>query len=309
MQPILVISNPYANRGRMGQRRTQVERALAAVGAQYELQETQHAGHAVRLAQQAQTEGYGAIAVVGGDGTISEVVNGLMTADASAAQPVLAVFPGGTGNDFAAAAGFAAADEDIARRMIAGRSRMIDVGRVLLHADGAARRHYFNNSLGIGLEAATAIQAARIERLRGVMLYAVAAVRTLWHFTPLEMEIHFVRHDHQTQRVCGPMIMVTVGNSQRTGGGFRLTPYAELDDGLLDMGVAAAIPKWRLLALLPKALFGKHTSDPAFALWRCRQMRIECAAGVPVHADGELLAVAAQEIEIEVLPGRLKIVG
>ncbi|MEZ4657177.1 MAG: diacylglycerol kinase family lipid kinase [Caldilineaceae bacterium] len=309
MSPILVIANPYANRGRMRRRLGQIERALAAAGAPYEVQETQHPGHAIALAQMAGMAGYATIAVAGGDGTVSEVVNGLMAVDSSTAPPALAIFPAGTGNDFAAAAGFGLKDEQIAARIVGGNRRAIDVGRVILRLEGAARTHYFNNSLGIGLEAATVMQAARIQRLNGVMLYAVAAVRTLLHFAPIEMHIQCEQHDGQTQSLSGPMIMLTVGNSRRTGGGFHLTPDAELDDGLLDMGVATAIPKWRLLALLPKALLGKHTGDPAFSLWRCRQIHIACADGVPVHADGELLAVAAQEIAIEVLPGRLQIVG
>ena len=307
MPPILVIANPQANRGRVRHRRAQIQRALAAAGARYDWQETEYPGHAATLAQMAGAAGYVTIAVAGGDGTVSEVVNGLMMADDPAVQPALAVFPCGTGNDFAAAAGFVDSDTQTAVCLIAGQSRAIDIGRVLLHADDAAQTRYFNNSLGIGLEAATVIQADQIQRLNGVMLYVVAAIRTLLHFRPAQMEIECVRHDGHSQTISGSIIMVSVGNSPRTGGGFHLTPHAKLDDGLLDMGVATAISKLRLLSLLPRALFGKHTSDPAFTLYQCRRIHIQCADGIPVHADGELLSAAAQKIEIEVLPGRLRI--
>ncbi|MCB0084921.1 MAG: diacylglycerol kinase family lipid kinase [Caldilineaceae bacterium] len=307
MPPILVIANPRANRGRVRHRRAQIQRALAAADARYDWQEPEYPGHAATLAQMAGAAGYATIAVAGGDGTVSEVVNGLMMADDSAVQPALAIFPCGTGNDFAAATGFMHADVQTAGCLVAGQSRAIDIGRVVLHADDAAQTRYFNNSLGVGLEAATVIQADRIQRLNGVVLYAVAAIRTLLHFRAAPMEIECVRHDGHTQAVSGSIMMVSVGNSPRTGGGFHLTPQAKLDDGLLDMGVATAISKLRLLSLLPRALFGKHTSDPAFTLWQCRRIRIQCADGIPVHADGELLSAAAQKIAIEVLPGRLRI--
>lgn len=324
MHPVLLIVNPKANRGLANRRMILIDKALKAAGVLYDRVETEGRGHAVTLAQQAYADGYATVVAVGGDGTVSEVVNGLMAASAAAesdpehahgfrcsSPPALALFPGGTGNDFAAEAGFAVADETIAARIAAGHSRAIDVGLASITTQGAVTTRYFNNSLGIGLEAATVIEAEKIAhlKLKGVMLYAAAAISAVLRLQPAEMEVCYQGSGDEIGKVSGPMLMVTVGNSRRTGGGFYLTPHAKLDDGLLDVGVAHAISKLRFFLLLPKALSGDHVHEAAFVMQKCRRICVTAAHGVPVHADGELLSVHAQQVEIELLARRLKLVA
>jgi len=100
-------------------------------------------------------------------------------------------------------------------------------------------------------------------------------------------------------------MLISIGNGPRVGGGFYLTPDAEMDDGVFDVGMAQALSKWRTLLLLPKALSGAHTQEAAFHVVRTPHVHIRCAAGRPLQADGEVLSERAEEIEIEIQPGRL----
>ncbi|NJN82202.1 MAG: diacylglycerol kinase family lipid kinase, partial [Caldilineaceae bacterium] len=102
---------------------------------------------------------------------------------------------------------------------------------------------------------------------------------------------------------------VTVGNSPRTGGGFYLTPDALLDDGLLDIGILDNVSRWRILGLLPKALKGAHTNDPAVVMLRTRQLTLRSQEQMPVQLDGEVVTRNADSVEIELQPGRLEVVA
>ena len=163
--------------------------------------------------------------------------------------------------------------------------------------------------MGVGFEAQVTLESYKIDRLEGSTRYVAAALRALRSCPAPYAEITWEAEDGQVKRWAQEMLLVTIGNSARTGGVFYLTPDAVMDDGLLDIGIARSVSPWRVLVLLPKALYGKHTSDPAITLDRCRKVSIVCADPVPVHLDGEVVMEDAREITVEVQPQRLEIVG
>ncbi len=309
MQRVKVILNPYSGRGRGARARPRICAALEQAGVAFDLAETASMGHGVTLARDARSEGYPTVVAVGGDGTISEVMNGL----AQATPPgeivgKLGVIPLGTGNDFADMVGCARSIEAAVRVIAAGKTRRIDLGHARIHDGTEVVERYFDNNVGIGFEAWVTLESYKIKWLSGTFLYIVAALRAIRSYQSRLMMLDWENGNGESGRYAEKILLVSIGNSRRTGGGFYLTPQAQMDDGLLDVVFAHALPQWRILSLLPKALFGKHIGDPAVTMVRCRRLNLACSAGTPVHLDGEVVAPNATSVAIELQPGRLEVI-
>lgn len=309
MERVKVILNPYSGRGSGARAKERICRALARAGVSFDLTETTGIGHGIELARQARLDGYRTVVAVGGDGTVSEVMNGL----AQATPPgelvgKLGLLPLGSGNDFAATAGCAMHLEQAAYAIAAGKTRCVDLEYVTLYAGDQTLHRYFDNSMGVGFVASVTLESNKIKRLSGVLLYGLATLRILNSYRPPYMSVAWETANGETGSLDQKILLVNVGNSPRTGGGFYLTPHARLDNGLLDVAIAKAIPPLRVLFLLPKALLGKHTTDPAVTMLRCRQLLITCPETLPVQLDGEMIAQNAERIEIGIQPGRLEII-
>lgn len=293
-----VILNPYAGHWAGERLAPDIVAALRAAGVRHDLVATEGPGHAIELARRAREEGYEVIVAAGGDGTVNEVVNGLALAaraEASGALGTLGIIPIGTGNDFAEMAGIPLDVRKAAQRLAQGRTRLIDVGRV--------NDRYFSNECGIGFEAQVAIEAQRLKRLRRFLVYLVAVFRALFRYRQPTMTVRW-DNGQVTQRI----LMVCAGNSRRAGGGFYLTPHAEVDDGLLDYLYTDALSRPEILRLLPKAMKGTHIYDPAAHLGRTTRLTVSSVAPVPVHCDGEILTTGTHHVEIEVLPASLHLI-
>lgn len=319
MSSMLVIFNPNANHAGARRSRAHIQQAMTAAGLDPTVVETEGAGHATELARRAREDGVEMIVAAGGDGTVNEVVNGLaQAADAAAGAPggapegevagTLGILPIGSANDFAAALGQPMKLSPVVQMLAQGRTRRIDLGRVTLTAGGDSVERYFANNVGFGLEASVTVESTKIGWLNGVLLYGLAALRALAKYEPAPARVTWRTESGTEEHFDDETLLISVGNSPRVGGGFYLTPHAQMDDGLLDIGIARGISRWRTLGLLPKALNGSHLSDPAFSIVRSRCVHIACDAGQPVHADGEVLSEQAQRLSIELQPQRLQVV-
>ena len=267
MMPATVILNPYSNRWGARAQRPAIEAALAAAGLPYTLVETDGPRHATQLAQAALAAGQTPVIAAGGDGLVNEVVNGLVSAGSNGPLGILSV---GTANDLAEMLGLPLDLPGAARTIAAGRTRIIDVGVV--------NDRYFANNSGIGLEPAVTLMNIRLTWLRGVIRYVVAAVisilqRPTWHMT-LEWE---------GGRYEGSVILVSVGNTARTGGVFYMTPNALPDDGVFDLMYGPIMSRLRLFQLLPLTQKGTHIHEPEIRLHRTTYLRVTARPGTPIH--------------------------
>ncbi len=296
MSPIKIIVNPYAGRWKAKAAVPEIERACRKSGLDYDLVLTDEPGHGIALAREAVRDGFSPIVAAGGDGSISEVVNGLLqAADESGDAPVpLGVIPLGSADDFADSLGLAKEVEAACRVIQGGRTRLLDVGRV--------NGRYFDNNAAVGLEPQVTIAQAAMKRLKGTPRYVWAALKTILTFTPWEMRLSWDSGEY-----AGPVTLVSVGNNRRTGGAFVMTPQAEPDDGLLDFIFARATGRLRLLRLLPLTFDGRHVEQPEVMYHRTTRLTVECEPPTPVHADGELFDLAATRIEFTVIPRRLPV--
>ncbi|HPE90365.1 MAG TPA: diacylglycerol kinase family protein [Spirochaetia bacterium] len=174
---ILIILNPIAGKGKAGERVPEIRRLMAEAGLGFELALTERVGHATELAAAACDRGYGVVVAAGGDGTVNEVVNGLMAAKAAGkAVPVLAAFSVGRGNDFAYGADLPGALEECVAVLARGEKRAMDVG-VVRGGDYPAGK-YFANGIGVGFDTIVGLEAAKMKRVHGFMAYVLGALKT-----------------------------------------------------------------------------------------------------------------------------------
>lgn len=287
-----LIINPLAGHRAGNRFGSVIARELRRAGFRVCARFTRGPGDATRIARQFAAEGQEAIVVAGGDGTLSETVHGLLAADSDL---TLGLIPIGTGNDFAKALGLTPLDwRGACARFARGCERRVDAG--------CCNERYFVNGVGIGLDARVAIEANRLRWLRGNAVYGVALLNTLLH-----------HYRTPTVRLRGPgidlqqgMTMLALANGQVYGGAFRIAPRAQVDDARLEMVVAEALPRWRILGLLPKVLKGTHLDHPAVRTQALTEVSVELDAPLPVHADGEIVATATRSVRVRILPGRLR---
>ncbi len=305
-----IIANPASGRGNGARAEAVIDRVFGRAGVKYDLVETRAPGDARRLAQEAILSGADVVVSVGGDGTAHEVVNGLVQlaqtqGNWATGAPVgtLGIVPLGTGNDFAWRLGMPENDPEAACRLILqDRRRIVDLGQII---DDRGVTEVFHNHMGGGFEGATAIESQKIRRLRGLMLYLVAVLRVIPRFS--KGMLTTVRFNGQTET--RPILLASVANGGRSGGGFKIAPQAELDDGLLDLVLADSPNVGIILWLLPHFLLGTHGTQKKYvAMHRTSHIVIETPAGLPVHLDGEIFRHDAKRVEITVLPKRLQVI-
>ena len=291
----VVIWNPRSGKGRGAARFAALR---AQLGKDDALWETSAPGAAETLARQAAEEGYQRVFAIGGDGTVHEVVNGLLSANAP--TPALVVVPVGSANDYAHSVRFEA--------RAAGRSPLdlqpVDVGQI---SSTSGRRRFFVDGVGIGLNGMVTEESRRIHRLQGVLLYGLATARALWKLDRApEMAVQL----NGGVPLVGPTMLLSVLLAQREGN-FLIAPQARLGDGWFNVVHAALTSRWEALRLLPRiALWGLPQVYPGLTRSLCQSVRVSAPQPLVAHADGELFCVPADgvtELDIEILPGRLQV--
>lgn len=294
--PATVILNPYSNRWKTGQRAPEVEACLHNAGIDFEMKKTNAPDHGIELARAAVESGNLPLIAAGGDGTISEILNGLMQATPPEARPAgpLGFLPLGTANDLTDALGIPHDLNEAAQIIKTGQVRTIDLGIV--------NGRYFDNNSAVGLEPVVSIYNVRLTWLRGVIRYLTAAVIAIIKGPRWNASLVWDGGEYN-----GSITLVSVGNSPRTGGVFYMTPNAVLDDGLLDFVYAPALGRLRVFQLLPKTQTGAHINEPEIQEHRTTRLIIHTQTPTPVQADGEVIATAVTDIVYQVLPGSLKV--
>lgn len=303
-----VIFNPMASRGRAARSRDEIANAFRAAGARCTMMPTERRGHGEELALQAVRDGWGAVVAVGGDGIVHEVANGLMHAAGDGPTIPMGVIPVGSGNDFSKMLGIRAhRPADAVRQILSAGVRQVDIGRVTRQEAQSAPPGiwYFTNGVGVGFDAQVAQHASRIQKLRGAAIYGWAIVKTLSQLRSPSIRV-VVDGDVVAD---APLILTTISNGPCHGGSFWLCPGARVDDGQLDVLIADARTLPGLLRLLPLVLFGKHLGQKGVRLLRGASVHLSSDERLPIHADGEIVADWVREMEIEILPGRLTVLG
>ena len=246
------------------------------------------------------------ILLFGGDGTVHRHLSQLVTLG----LPVLVV-PAGSGNDFARALGLRGVRDSLAawRRFRASRDnlRAIDLGVItpLTVAGGApaphGSAHYFCSVPGVGLAGEVACRANRLPRwLRGHGGYALTVAPTIFQFAPLPMKIFTpAEAGAWSARSDQPTILAAFANTSTYGGGMKIAPYAQMDDGQLDICVIGGIDPFKLFCMFPTVYFGHHLNIREVRYFQAARLRVETEAPLDVYADGEFVCRTPVEVGVE----------
>jgi len=295
MNAVKIIVNPYAGRWKAQAAIPDIERACRKIGLDHELVVTEGPNHGIELAREAALAGFSPVVSAGGDGSISEVVNGLMQAAGDGTAVPLGVIPLGTADDFADMLGLEKEVEAACRVILAGHTRVVDVGRV--------NGRFFDNNSAMGLEPMVTITERRMKRIKGTPRYVLAALKAIVNHEPWRVRLVWDDGEYE-----GAAALVSVGNTRRTGGAFWMTPRAEPDDGSLDFVFAGELGRLKLLRLLPTTFDGSHVERPEVTYVRTTRLTIDCDPPTPIQADGELFELSASHIEYTILPGGLQLI-
>ena len=295
---IKLILNPTANHGRSAQIASDLRPLAAEHKADWS--GTEYPGHAIELARLAGEQGYDLVVAVGGDGTVHEVVNGLMQVPREK-RPSLGIVPLGSGNDFAHILGIPDDPAEALQCSITGQPHSLDIGSL---SDENNRLEYFNNTMGIGFDAVVNIYTRKITRIHGFMMYFIALITTIFrHYDALDLH---VETDQETWDL--NTLMLALGNGPREGGGFLVTPDAKYDDGILNYVTIRKISRLMMLRLVPEVMNGTHGRFKMVKMGTCHKMAVTSKQTLYVHCDGEVYAGFGTDIRklaIEILPNAI----
>jgi diacylglycerol kinase (ATP) len=301
---LTVIVNPHAGRRRVGQEIPELERTLQARGLPYELLRTQGPGDATRFAREALEAGGRFLVAVGGDGTVHEVVNGMM-ADGGPVVPeaVLGVVAAGSGCDLVRTFGLPGDVTRSCQHLLGENTYPFDVGRLTYTAgDGTRVQRYVPTVAAAGLGAAVAARAERLPRNLGQAKYFAAFWLTLPRFRLAQVRLQADRRSYE-----GPALMIIVGNCQYYGGGMKISPRSYPGDGVLDVLLFTG-PKSDAFTLLPKVYRGEHVPHPHIREFRVKgALTVEADRPLPLEADGEVLGFTPATFEVVPQAIRMKL--
>lgn len=287
---MILIVNPAAAGGKVGTQWPRLHRLVESLGIRARQAFTRAPGHATELAAEAVAQGTDTVVAVGGDGTVCEVAEGLYRSGGG----VLGILPVGTGNDAARALGIPGKVTAAVAALRRPRVRPVDLIQV--------GSRVVVNAVGLGMLGTINAKAAAFKKVRGLGAYLLAALHTLARYRSPSVEI-----ETEGFRFAGPMTILAIHNGPTTGGGFRLAPGAQPDDGVLDaclvenLSVPQRFP--RLVAAL-RGTLGRWRKSHPFSF---RQMRLRTPVALDAHLDGNPWVVPAGELKVQVLPQALAV--
>jgi len=314
MNPTLVIYNPIAGRGRVRDNWPLVAKALHHAGVAYDAVATQAPRHAMALAREAAGK-YERVVSVGGDGTLHEVVNGLMQASGEGETIALGTIPLGNGDDFAknmpplTPVGGKPFDWKAAVQKIAGgQTHLFDVGRIVsdrMRPDLVqGQPYYYINSMDVGFGARGAYIYTTLPKfIKGMAAYYTSAITTLLSYPTPELNIQL---DEQPPfRV--PITIAAMMNGRCFANGFWISPEASAEDGLLDVVIIKKLGRLAILQVIQQMTKGIHLENPNTRLERARCVVIESSQPLLVETDGELPILDAHRMEVKILHKKLRV--
>lgn len=291
----LVILNPTANRGEMAHHRAAAAHWVERTGAEYLV--TKKRNDAQTMARLAADLGRPVI-VVGGDGTVNEVVNGIL---ASRQTTELGIVPAGSGNDFACNTLGLPKDPEMAfERAFTGTAQAVDVGMV--------NGRFFANSFSVGLDGDIAVAAEKMKRIpfmQGEVLYYSASLRQLLFGYRRCPWLTYALDDAEKAKISTHYVLIAVTNGPTYGAGFRINPTADHRDGRFDICAITHTPLLRALSLLPVVRRGKHEGQKEVTFSRAQKVYIETRQVANAQMDGETMQGTIFDVHIK--PGALRV--
>jgi len=289
---ILMITNPVAGKNKGQRTANDAFCFFKNHGHQPEIVLSKWSGHAIEIAQNCNVNEWDAMIAIGGDGTLFEIINGLLKRDHKIPIP-LGQIPTGTGNSFIKDLDVHS-PESAYEKILGGKTKKVDIGRCK-YAD---QQFYFINILGLGFVSDVAFKARKYKRF-GDLSYIFGVFEEL-----IQLKTHALELTIDGQTMHRKNVFVEISNSTRTGGDMIMAPAAKIDDGYLDIILLNDLSRIKLLKAFPKIFKGTHIELPEVETFQGKHIKITTDLPKRLTPDGEILGTTP--IEVEVMPHKVE---
>ena len=299
-----VIVNPNAGSGRGSREWDEISNLLNAAGIKFSSEFSQFKYNSIDLVKQAYQEGYRKFIAVGGDGTIHEVVSGIMSLNTHDPEVLLAVIPVGTGNDWGREWGVTTDHKQAVDLIAAGHTKIQDLAEVHSTKNGKENTRFMVNIGGLGFDANVCfkVDGYKDEGKTGRSLYVRGLLRAFFGYTNKRFKVDVDGHRFYE----GPVFSTAFGIGKFSGGGMMQTPEALPDDGLLEVTVIKKIPKLKVLFNIKKLYSGDIFTIKQVIHTKAKEVHVETSPTAKVEVDGE--AVGFCPVSVTMLPHALRII-
>lgn len=298
-----VIRNPKAASGKGSSHWPRIQALLKVKGITYTEVVTQHPGHAMELAREAIAGGARHLLAVGGDGTVNEVANGILTQTTVDTNAVtLGQIPVGSGKDWGRTMGIPSKYADAIEVLKQGKTIVQDVGVVNFEKDGQAQRRYYVNIAGMGFDAFVGEIANQKKAAGkgGILAYVGALITALRQYKALPASITV----DGKQLPKALTFSLVAGICKYNGGGMKQCPQAVYDDGLLDLTIIRDLSKWAVIRNIPGLFSGKFVRKQAVSQYQAKEIHIE-SPEMMLEVDGENIGQGSCTFRI--IPAKLNV--
>lgn len=296
----IVITNPKAGKRKLATQRKFILDELDKANIPHTFIETEYAGHAIKIARENAENGFQNFLVLGGDGSLSEVVNGLFSSDIQDKSKLkIALIPRGTGNDWARFWHLNKYNNKKAWEVfLKGDTQLIDIGRITIIIDSQPTYRYFINSVGFGLDAKITDLTHTLKRYLGShsLLYTVSLLIAVFRYKSIQtqLEINGKKYDF-------PLFTMNIANGPYSGGGIKQNPDALPYDGIFDMMMVEKPKVIDILKALPNLFNGKLTEHSIIHSFKTDKVSIRCEAPTLAETDG-ITIKDAHINEVNIIP-------
>ncbi|MDO9153458.1 MAG: diacylglycerol kinase family lipid kinase [Paludibacter sp.] len=294
-----IIINPKSGKKQFRQQRKYLFLTLKHAGIRFDYKITKFAGHAIKIAKHFAQLNYRNFLVVGGDGTISELINGIFSANIADTSTIkIALIPRGTGNDWGRFWGLTNDYKHSIDIFLKNKTQSIDIGKINYELEGEQSTHYFINSVGFGLDAAVARNTNRMKRYVGShsFLYTIALLGAVFTY-----RTHKAIIKSKEKIIEGAMFTMNVANGCYSGGGMKQNPNALPYDGLLDVMLAKKPTFKDILFALTLLFNGKLLQHPVIESFQTSKLTLQCEHNGIFEADG-IVVNCSSPIAVEIIP-------
>lgn len=287
----LFIINPEAGKGKTLDVLPIIKEIFRTRSDEYIVEMTKYQGHATEIVKKYVEDDTFRVYSVGGDGTLNEIINGVVGSNSS-----VAIVPSGTGNDFVRSIYDADMEDNILKRLIEGEEKLVDLGMV--------NDRYFINIASVGFDAEVVYNSAAFKKLPmigGKLAYIMGILITLIKNKSrvFNVEIDGKKHDINS-------LLIAVANGRKYGGGLLIAPDANITDGEFNVCIVKKISRLKILRFFPKVIKGTHGTVSEVSFHKCKSIKISSNIAFPLNIDGEISI--GNNIEFDMIPSQIRIV-
>ena len=300
-----IIINPKSGKKKFRRQWKYLYRTLKNAGVLFDYRVTKFTGHAVKIAKLFAEKEYMNFLVLGGDGTMSEVINGIFIADIENTNTIkIALIPRGTGNDWGRFWGLTGDYNHSTDVFLKGNIHTIDIGKVIFDLEGETQTHYFINSIGFGLDAAVVNLTHKLKKYVGShsFLYTVALLGAVFTY-----KAHKVKIRSNERTIDDYMFTMNVANGCFSGGGMKQSPNALPYDGVLDVMMARKPTFRNIIGALRMLFKGKILEHPVIESFQTKQLVVYCHKIALMEADG-IVVNGSSPYTISILPNAIQMI-